>query len=328
MDTSYVCCGSGKQERYMSNGIPEMTFFPKMYSRRKGKNCSSWSISEEIVGLDEDLEPESPPPVKMAPQRDDKMPPFPIHVDDQGIDIVTIKVGSENQTQAFKIHKWALIKASPYFFNALAGTFKEASDDTIELAEDDPIAFKVLYHYIYSGNVHAANFYSRSLIPDDVLWLRTFKLVHATEVRSLLHIAYARLREEFSPNARTVPSIEFVAELFDPDCPYQELEDFISGHSAWWILNGCGQWTDWVALMDAVPLFGLAVAREIAKRKSGDFHGSKEHPVSDAVFDKDTLFPAPVLAAEVMVKKRGLDAKEDRKGKSVRINDPEAERSS
>jgi hypothetical protein len=86
--------------------------------------------------------------------------------------LATIKVGSKQQQQDFTIHKWALVKASPYFANAFTGDFKEAKDSTVHLANDDPVVFKVFYQYIYSGNVHAAGFYGKGSVPDDVFWLR------------------------------------------------------------------------------------------------------------------------------------------------------------
>lgn len=221
---------------------------------------------------------------------------FPIHIDDHGTEMTSINVGPDIYVREFKIHKAALLKASPYFASALDGNFKEAKDGSMSL-DHDPIAFKVLYQYIYSGNVHAAAFYSKGEIPDDLLWPRTFKLADATMVHSLLHTTYDRLREEFSQNARTVPSLLFVDEHFETEYPQQDLGEYIATHAAYWILyDATGEWTEWVSLMEAVPGFALAVARQVAKRMSEKYRGSKKHPAADPVFDKDTLFPAPVVA--------------------------------
>lgn len=220
---------------------------------------------------------------------------FPIHANEHGIEMTVVKVDLGKRSQEFKIHKSLLVKTSPYFARALTGEFKEATESVICLKEHDPIAFSVLYQYIYTGNVHAADFYSKGTIPDDLLWLRTFNISDATMVHPLLHIAYDRLRSEFSGTTRHVPSFSFISELFNAEYPQQDLEDYVAAHSAHWILSrSCGHWKDWVVLMDAVPHYGVAVAKQMTKRQSPEYRASKDHPTDDPHFDKDTLFPVPI----------------------------------
>lgn len=249
---------------------------------------------------------------------------FPIHADDHGTEMTAIKVGRGMQAQEFKIHKSLLVKASPYFSGALTGDFKESSDSVIRLKGNDPTAFSVLYQYIYAGNVHAADFYSKGSIPDDLLWLRTFKLADATMVHPLLHLAYDRLRGEFSPNSRTVPSLGFINELFNEEYPQQDLEEYIAAHSAFWILSrSCGHWKEWVMLMDAVPHYGVAVAKQVTRRQSPDYRGSKDHPTEDSHFDKDTLFPPPIAQLSPEKDDNEEDAKRQDEGEDAEAEDAE-----
>lgn len=106
-----------------------------------------------------------------------------------------------------------------------------------------------------------------------------------------------------------MPSLQFVVELSGQEYPQQELEDYIAAHAAYWILQGCGVWTDWVSLMEAVPYFALAVARQITKRNSNKYRGSKAHPTDDPYFDKDTLFPAQ--GVEVASKEEHVESSSD-----------------
>lgn len=242
---------------------------------------------------------------------------FPIYIENHGMDMITIQVGRDEQSQSFAIHKGLLVEASPYFSNALLGEFKEAQQNTIELKDNDPIAFKVFYQYVYSGNVHGADFYTKGAIPDDVLWLRAFKLAHSTMAHDLLLIIYDRLRAEFSNATRTLPTLQFVAELCDQDEPQLELEEYVAAHAAYWILHDCGDWTAWVSVMEGVPDFALAVVRQIVKRKSSTHRGAECHPSDDPLFDKHTLFLAPVLGGSLNRKERHLKGEKAKLGKEI-----------
>jgi hypothetical protein len=101
----------------------------------------------------------------------DKMS-FPLPVILHGTDITTLNIGSGENARTFAMHKELLCTASPFFDAALKSQFKESSKNTLTMADVCPMAFAVLYTYLYSGQVKGASFYTHDMIPDDLFWLR------------------------------------------------------------------------------------------------------------------------------------------------------------
>ncbi|RYN44530.1 hypothetical protein AA0114_g9949 [Alternaria tenuissima] len=64
---------------------------------------------------------------------------------------VKIKQVYEGKMREYHAHKAVLCLASGYFLNAFTGSFKEASESTIELHEDKPEYFDFLLKFIYTG---------------------------------------------------------------------------------------------------------------------------------------------------------------------------------
>ncbi|RYN34218.1 hypothetical protein AA0119_g8784 [Alternaria tenuissima] len=64
---------------------------------------------------------------------------------------VKIKQVYEGQTREYHAHKAVLCLESGYFLNAFTGGFREASESTIELHEDNPEYFEFLLKFIYTG---------------------------------------------------------------------------------------------------------------------------------------------------------------------------------
>ncbi|KAL1799399.1 hypothetical protein ACET3X_003436 [Alternaria dauci] len=64
---------------------------------------------------------------------------------------VTIKQVYKGQRREYYAHKTILCLESGYFFNAFTGGFREASEGTMELHEDNPEHFECLLKFIYSG---------------------------------------------------------------------------------------------------------------------------------------------------------------------------------
>ena len=224
---------------------------------------------------------------------DDKMEFFPLNPEDHGTDIVSIEVGHDQTKRVFKVHKAVLCKASPFFAKALSTGFKEEHTGVLKLPDHDAISFSVLYHYLYSGDVRDANHYTKNRIPDDVLWLRTFKLADATMLHSLLKISCDRLREFFNNNTVVAPSVLCAYELYNTDYPQPKLIEYIIAHSAWWIRAQAADWKPWVKLIESVKPFGHGLARHLAKTCSRSYTGEKEHPSTHSYFDTDNLFPDP-----------------------------------
>ncbi|KAF4994203.1 hypothetical protein FGRMN_5977 [Fusarium graminum] len=63
---------------------------------------------------------------------------------------VPIRVGPLNNMQTFYVHRDVLVQAE-WFQKALCGNFKEASEQIIDLPEEDPAAFHFLITFLYEG---------------------------------------------------------------------------------------------------------------------------------------------------------------------------------
>lgn len=66
----------------------------------------------------------------------------------QGDLIVTLYVS--NDRAVFRVHQNLLCNASPVFQAALAGTFKESSDNSMDLPEEDVAAVNRLVQWLYT----------------------------------------------------------------------------------------------------------------------------------------------------------------------------------
>lgn len=217
---------------------------------------------------------------------------LPLNPQKHGTEIITLAIGKGGRRQTFMMHKEVLCKASSFFNRTLENGFREAIEAKITLADQDPIAFGVLYQYLYSGNVHKADFYTQERIPDDLLWLRTFKLADATMLQPLIHIAYDRLREAFNPKSLQAPTVVFLRELYDQEYPQEELAEYVVAHCAHCIHAGGLRpgWETWTKLIDSSAPFGVDVARQLVKLCAQDYN-SGGHPQNDRHFDKEKMFP-------------------------------------
>ena len=225
---------------------------------------------------------------------------FPISPRSHGMELVKVKVGRSDCSQEYFVHKSLLCQASPYFSAALSGNFSGAKD-CVTLSKEHPLAFDVLYHYLYSGKVEHANFYVHDKTRHDLFWLRVIKLADATMINHVLRVAYDRLRELFSSKTRVVPSSEFVNELYDVDTPQNILQDYVVAHAVYWNdrNNATGDWRDWALIYRLQPDFALAVAYHHAQVVSNGFDGCKGHPTKHASFDKDIVFPVVNMQQEM-----------------------------
>jgi BTB/POZ domain len=203
----------------------------------------------------------------------------PVRPGDHGSAISTVIVGRD-QAQTFTIHKHLLSQASPYFYGALEGNFKEGCEETLKLEEDYPMVFEVLYHWLYSGCILQASFYTQGSIPDDLLWLRVYKFADMRLLEKFQELPFRLLKEMFSADEQKVPSPEFVEELFNSRMP--QLQQYIVNHTAFWIFsNNFGRWE---AVLSHNQSYGHAVAVQLAKLHSSYFEGCKEHPATDKGF--------------------------------------------
>jgi len=204
---------------------------------------------------------------------------MPVRPGDHGSAISTVIVGRGDQSQTFTIHKHLLSQASPYFYGALEGNFKEGCKETLELEEDYPMIFEVLYHWLYSGSILQASFYTQGSIPDDLLWFRMYEFADMRLLEKFQELAFQLLKEMFAADEQKVPSLEFVKELFNSEMP--QLQQYIVNHTAFWIYSKSGRWE---AVLSCNRSYGQAVAVQLAKLHTSDFEGCKKHPATDKEF--------------------------------------------
>jgi hypothetical protein len=220
-------------------------------------------------------------------------PPVPAR--QHGSSIVTVTVGTGLKIKTFRVHKNLLCAVSEYFQNALQKDFKEQSEGKVELTDQCPHAFATLYHYIYSGEVLDAEFYTEALVAEDVHWLRTLKLADYVGINALVVEAYDRLKELFSSGKRAskLPTLTFIKELYD-DFPQVPIQRYIVAHTVYWIANDSStDWKDWKERFEIKADYGMDVAIHYAKIKSKVYQAHKSHPDDDAAMLADNLYPDP-----------------------------------
>jgi|SRR5271154_1848039 len=201
-----------------------------------------------------------------------------------GTTVVTVIVGRGDQAQPFTIHKNLLSRASSYFCSALKSNFREGCKETLELEEDCPMIFEVLYRWLYSGYIFEANNYTQGRIPDDVLWLRVYKFADMRLLDELQGEAYTALKQTFHSEERQAPSLEFVAELFNSEMLH--LQQYIVGHTAYLISRKmCLDWEKWEAAMSHVQSYGFAVGVQMLKINCAPDR-FKGHPAKDKEYDQ------------------------------------------
>jgi hypothetical protein len=223
---------------------------------------------------------------------------FPMPADQHGNDIITLIIGTGESARTYSVHKELLCSASEYFRAALGTGFKEAADKTLTMQDECPIAFAVIYGFLYTGEVRHASFYTRNQVTDQVLWLRTVKLADKIFIHALIVIAYNRLRELFAWDKRLIPEPAFIKELYSDDTPMEKLQRYIVGHCFHHInQHGDEDWKEWKVALEAKEKFGLDIALHFAKVSANKFTGHKDHPASNAALNAEDLFPEPTSAA-------------------------------
>ena len=215
----------------------------------------------------------------------DPMSHFPLSAAQHGTIMATVKVGPPSKQQTFVIHKDLLCKASEYFARALNSKFKEGQTQEMMLEDDSVEAFQVFYTWLYSGVFLEETFYGGGNTSRELLWLRTYNLATIRLVSELQEQAYYRLIGNFLAYTATIPSIEFVNDLYqtaDDNDQRGQIRHYVASHSAWHIANTkpC-KWTDWKVSLDANTAFAAAVALQMTKSHSTDPIYNISHPSDD-----------------------------------------------
>ena len=230
----------------------------------------------------------------MAKPKTTEIVRFPIPASIHGTSTILVNVGIGPAMRSFSIHQGLLRKASPYFASRLSGNYEDGKHGEIDLGDDCPLAFEVLYQFLYSGKVIKAKFYTQAQIEDDVLWLRVYKLADKRMVERLQEIAYDKLKDIFTYKQREVPSSRFVDELFSTDCEScDQLQCYLIAHTAFWMkAPNSGSWQTWHEILYTKPKYGVAVALQIAKVQSEyAIEGADVHPAQDDLFDSYRATP-------------------------------------
>ncbi len=192
---------------------------------------------------------------------------FPIRSTDHGSEMITVTVGKhEENTEQSTIHRNLLSAASKYFDGAINDGFRESTEG-IRLPEDCPVAFEVIYQYLYSGKIQdSASWYTDSLMSDELLWLRVYNLGDCRLMEGLQEAAYERLRRTFDMNNCSPPALDFMIELFDEMGP-EHLQRYVTQYAAYCIQDRLRkpQFEKWQELLLGEKAFGAAVAACLVK---------------------------------------------------------------
>ena len=258
--------------------------------------------------LDSPYDPMIPTPP--APKRlSDPVADFPLRPIHHGTAMTTVKVGPKQQS--FVIHKNLLCSQSEYFAKALSGEFMEAQTQELVLADDSALAFRVLYTWLYSGQLLLNTLFAGSRDTRDFLWLQTYRLATMRLVSKLQEEAYYQLTGIFNKSAWNVPSAEFIEDLYqsaDDIDQCGQIREYVVKHTAWRIakVKPC-KWADWEACLAASTNFAAAVAMQMTKMHSTDPTYNVSHPEDEeklSIFNAAWTNGDPGVAAAILKRKR------------------------
>jgi hypothetical protein len=241
-----------------------------------------------------------------APTAPDTTSKFPLLSKTHGSQLATVTVGTGPKQHTFSIHKQLLAQASPYFDRALNGPFLESTSNTLTLERLCPIAFEVLYQWLYSGKkLTIADFskfggmaeYYETEAWDQLFYLRLFVLGDETMVLELKIHAYERLVGSrhgfFSLSAGCMPKTNFLAELFNTETPQVVLQDYLVAYAAWVIMSKRLKDPEvWWTAFSEVSVYGEMVLKKLTfmgeARRDGN--SMMVHPSEDVKFSVQKLF--------------------------------------
>ena len=181
---------------------------------------------------------------------------------DHGDEVIPIVVGPEGAQRKFTIHKNLICAASEFFQAALSSNFVEASEQKVNLPEEDPQMFQLLYNWLYSGRV--AKGVSSYLKKDDVcsgdmFWWKVYLMGDRLMIDSLRVLAVAMIQKIFTTKKALIPNKVFIEEVFESG-KLPNLELYIVEHVVYWLERSVDP-TVWHALPDAHVRFGKDVAK-------------------------------------------------------------------
>lgn len=121
---------------------------------------------------------------------------------------VTLVVG-ETKT-AFQVHEADLFEASPVFKAAFTADFRESSERTMTLPEDDEVIFELFVNWLYRQRYDIP---SPPTDPEKLEPIKLFVLADKYDVRSLKNLVVSQLFLAFKTGAAT-PSLDAISHAY------------------------------------------------------------------------------------------------------------------
>ena len=216
---------------------------------------------------------------------------------DHGNEVVTITVGvveEQDASRTFTIHKNLICQHSDYFRKAFSASYKEGNDGHMNLPGDWPESFEVVYGWLYSRQVEAADFYTNGRISPALFWVSVYIMSDRLLIKETQSIAFGRITEIFNDIFQVIPNAGFIAELFEHGSCNSVLETYVIRHSAFWLTTSTDidSW-EWELALKADERFGVGVAVHIAKVVSKHYKGSNLHPCLELRFGDSTNVDVP-----------------------------------
>lgn len=216
--------------------------------------------------------------------------------------MATVHVGADNDQKTFLVHRSLLSQASQYFDRALNGHFLE-SGGTLKLDHHTPLAFEVLYQYLYSGHLlqpgeikldgKVATPYTYE-VRERLFWVHVVKLADETMISELKEAAYESLIKLFARDMSKQPRPAtrwILRELFDPERPLPQLQELFAAVAAYGIhshtLRNSSRWQeDWACY----PQYALMVLNRVAVLSETRTCEYTLHPCQDPEFSLENVF--------------------------------------
>jgi hypothetical protein len=156
-----------------------------------------------------------------------------------GLEMITVVVGEKSKwpAQTFAIHRNLLYLASAVFARKIDALGKGSSDITLKLPRDCPMAFAILYQWLYSGKILSTSFY----VPDNeirrnLFWLEVYTFADSRGLTHIRESAFQKLRWSFNGTSSRLPSKAFIKRLLRADCE-GVLQEYMVCHVAFWLLQ-------------------------------------------------------------------------------------------
>ena len=142
-----------------------------------------------------------------------------------GDQTASIILGKGDDSKTFVIHTKILTSTSKFFKEALRSC-KGDNKNKILLGDHCPLAFEVVYRYLYSGDIWDTKF-KRGGLRTDCFWFRIFNIAHLTDLDDLTKGVYTYIKHKIFCTWDTLPSQPFVHELYEHDCKHYPLRQYI-----------------------------------------------------------------------------------------------------